>query len=249
MLDFKKMEQVRGRVDTLVEDPSTAERLKPWYRQFCKRPCFHDSYLQAFNRPNVHLVDTHGAGVERLTEHAVVVDGVPHEVDCLVLATGFEVGTSYTRRSGFDVVGRDGVVLSEKWADGPSTFHGLQTHGFPNCFIIGFVQTATTVNIPHALSEQADHVSHILQAVRSRGAAVVEATQEAEDAWADEVAAKAVLAQAFYEECTPGYYNNEGQVTKTTGAFLNSYGAGPVRFFKLLADWRADPSLPGLDLR
>jgi cation diffusion facilitator CzcD-associated flavoprotein CzcO len=249
LLDFKKMEQVRGRVDTLVQDSATADRLKPWYRQFCKRPCFHDSYLQAFNRPNVHLVDTHGAGVERLTDNAVVVDGVPYEVDCLVLATGFEVGTSYTRRAGFDVVGRDGTVLSHKWADGPRTFHGLQTHGFPNCFIIGFVQTATTVNIPHALSEQADHVSHILQAVRSRGAEVVEATQEAEDAWAQEIADKAVLAQSFYEECTPGYYNNEGIVTAATGPFLGQYGAGPVRFFRLLADWRADPGLPGLSLR
>ncbi len=96
--DFMKMEEIRARVDSIVRDPVTAEALKPYYRQFCKRPCFHDAYLQTFNRENVTLVDTHGAGVERVTEKGVVVDGVEYELDCLIYATGFEVGTDYARR-------------------------------------------------------------------------------------------------------------------------------------------------------
>jgi cyclohexanone monooxygenase len=249
LLDFRKMNGVRSRVDSVVSDPSTAEMLKPWYRQFCKRPCFHDGYLPAFNRPNVTLVDTDGRGVERITPTGVVVAGVEYPVDCLVFSTGFEVGTGYTRRAGFDVRGRDGVELSSRWADGARTFHGLQSRGFPNMAFIGFVQTATTVNIPHALAEQASHLAHILGEVRDRGFDIVETSQAAEDSWQDEIARTAVMARDFYEECTPGYYNNEGRVTDGTGYAAGMYGGGPVRFFSLLADWRAAGDLPGLELR
>ena len=111
--DFEKMEEIRARVDTIVEDPATAQKLKAWYRQLCKRPCFHDEYLQAFNEPGTQLVDTDGKGVERITETGVVVAGVEYEVDCIIYASGFEVGTTHTRRMGFDPVGRDGVRLSD----------------------------------------------------------------------------------------------------------------------------------------
>jgi hypothetical protein len=114
---------------------------------------------------------------------------------------------------------------------------------------IGFIQTATTVNIPHALAEQASHLAHILGEVRSRGFDVVETSQAAEDSWQDEIARTAVMARDFYEECTPGYYNNEGRVTDGTGYAAGMYGGGPVRFFSLLADWRAAGDLPGLELR
>ena len=107
LADYMQMNSVRDRVDEVVKDPAVADKLKPWYRQFCKRPCFHDEYLQTFNRPNVHLIDTEGRGVDRLTEGGVVVDGVEYEVDCLIFATGFEVGTTYTRRAGYDIVGYD----------------------------------------------------------------------------------------------------------------------------------------------
>ena len=249
LLDFRKMNGVRSRVDSVVGDASTAEMLKPWYRQFCKRPCFHDGYLPAFNRPNVTLVDTDGRGVERITPHGVVVGDVEYEVDCLVFSTGFEVGTGYTRRAGFDVRGRDGVELSARWADGARTFHGLQSRGCPNMAFIGFIQTATTVNMPHALAEQAAHLAHILSEVRDRGFDVVETSQAAEDSWQDEIARTAVMARSFYEECTPGYYNNEGRVTDGTGYAAGMYGGGPVRFFQLLADWRAAGDLPGLEMR
>lgn len=247
--DFRKMEQVRARAEALVEDPSTAEALKPWYRQFCKRPCFHDEYLATYNRPNVTLVDTDGKGVERLTERAVVANGAEYEVDCLIFATGFEVGTTYTRRAGYDVVGRDGRSLSEKWSEGLRTLHGLQTAGFPNCFFLGFTQTAVTVNVPHALNEQAKHVTYILDEARRRGARTVEATPEGEQGWIDEMRDKARLGLKFYAECTPGYYNNEGKLGNPNGFFAGTYGAGPIKFFRILDEWRADGRLAGLALR
>jgi cyclohexanone monooxygenase len=247
--DFRKMEQVRARVDSIVEDPATADALKPWYRQFCKRPCFHDEYLQTFNLPNVTLVDTDGRGVERLTERGVVVDGREYEVDCLIFATGFEVGTTYTRRAGYDVIGRDGLTLSQKWSEGWRTLHGLQVNGFPNCFFLGFTQTAVTVSVPYALNEQAKHVTYILDTARRRGASTVEATLDGEQGWLAEMRDKARIAERFYGACTPGYYNNEGKLGNPNGFFAGMYGAGPIRFFQLLDDWRADGQLAGVDLR
>ena len=249
VLDYRKMNGVRSRVDQTVDDDHTADLLKPWYRQFCKRPCFHDSYLPAFNRPTVTLVDTDGRGVERITPKGVVVDGREYELDCLIFSTGFEVGTAYTRRAGFDVTGRDGIRLGDKWSMGARTLHGMHSHGFPNMAFIGFLQTATTVNIPHALAEQASHLAHVLQTTRERGFSVVEASQQAEDEWQEVIAQSAVMARKFYEECTPGYYNNEGHVTDGTGFAAGLYGGGPIRFFKLLDDWRATGELPGLVLR
>jgi cation diffusion facilitator CzcD-associated flavoprotein CzcO len=246
--DYRKMNQVRSRVDELVHDPAIAAKLKPWYRQFCKRPCFHDEYLQTFNRPNVHLVDTEGHGVERLTKTGVVANGREYEVDCLIFATGFEVGTSYTRRAGYDIAGRDGVTLSEHWADGLRTLHGLTSHGFPNCFFLGFTQTAITISVPQALGEQADHVAYIVSEARDRGVDVVEPTAEAEEAYVQEVRGLARMGQRFYSECTPGYYNSEGAANNRQGFFSDMYGAGPLRFFELLAEWRASGELPGMTL-
>lgn len=249
LLDYRKMNGVRNRVQTTVVNPSTAAALQPWYRQFCKRPCFHDSYLPAFNSSNVTLVDTDGQGVERITPNGVVVNGVEHEVDCIVFSTGFEYGTSYTRRAGFDVTGRNGETLSEHWADGVRTFHGMHAHGFPNMAFIGFVQTATTVNIPHALAEQSAHFAHVVAESRARGASVIEATPQSEQEWLTEIERTAVRARKFYEECTPGYYNNEGHVTDGTGFAAGMYGAGPIKFFDLLARWRDEGGLSGLQLR
>src|SRR6185295_10902656 len=147
---------IRSRVDGTVSDPAVAEALKPWYRQFCKRPTFNDDYLPSFNRPNVTLVDTLGRGVDSITETGLVFDGVEYPVDCIIFATGFEVGTAYTRRAGFEVYGVGGVKLSDKWAGGMKTLHGLTSHGFPNCFHLGITQNTLTPNFPHMLDEQAD---------------------------------------------------------------------------------------------
>jgi cation diffusion facilitator CzcD-associated flavoprotein CzcO len=248
LFDYRKMNQVRARVDAIVKDPETAAALKPWYRQFCKRPCFHDEYLQTFNRPNVKLVDTHGKGVERLTETGVVANGAEYPVDCLIFATGFEVGTSYTRRSGYEIVGRGGVTLSEHWADGLRTLHGLTANGFPNCFFLGFTQGAITISVPQALYEQAEHVTYIVGEAKARGAEVVEPTPEAVDAYVKEVRSLARLGLRFYMECTPGYYNSEGAAGNRQGFFSDMYGAGPLKFFEVLKAWRDAGTLPGLKL-
>jgi cation diffusion facilitator CzcD-associated flavoprotein CzcO len=249
LADYKKMNQVRARVDAIVEDPKTAAALKPWYRQFCKRPCFHDEYLQTYNRPNVELVDTNGRGVERLTERGVVANGKEYEIDCLIFATGFEVGTSYTRRAGYDIIGRGGKTLSEHWSNGLRTLHGLTTSGFPNCFFLGFTQTAITISVPQALGEQANHVTHLVTQARARGHEVLEATPEGEAAYVDEIRSLARIGQRFYMECTPGYYNSEGAAGNRNGFFSEMYGAGPLQFFEVLEEWRANGAMEGLDLR
>jgi cyclohexanone monooxygenase len=247
LADFKKMEQVRARVDSVVQDPGTAEALKPYYNQFCKRPCFHDEYLAAFNRPNVHLIDTQGRGVERITETGVVANGVEYELDCLIYATGFEVGTSFTRRSGYELHGKGGQTLTEKWEGGVSTLHGLLSRGFPNCFIISNTQSGFTANFPHMINEQSKHIGYILKHCADHQVRTVEPTQAAEEAWVQTIIDLSIMRQAFLEECTPGYYNNEGNV-RAMNARNGSYGAGPVAFVKVLEDWRAEGGLQGLEL-
>ena len=248
LADFEKMEQIRSRVDALVADPATAAALKPWYRQFCKRPCFHDEYLQSFNRPNVTLVDTDGRGVDRITPDGVVVGGQEYAVDCVIFATGFEVGTDYTQRAGYDVVGSRGRTLSEHWSDGMRSVHGMHVHGFPNMFVLGHSQGGFTVNYPHLLDEASTHLCHILRHAVDNGVATVEATAEGEEEWFATLSESARDIRAFQEQCTPGYYNNEGQ--PAAGGFLgSSYGKGPMPFFQLLADWRADGSFAGLELQ
>ncbi len=249
ILDMEKMERVRARVDATVSDAATAESLKPWFRQLCKRPGFHDEYLDTFNRPNVTLIDTQGCGVDRLTEHSAFAQGEEYQLDCLIFATGFETGTPYTKRAGFDIVGRDGASLAAKWANGLRTLHGLQSHGFPNCFFVGITQTAFTVNIPHTLNEQAKHVAFILGAAQQHGASVVEATAEGEQGWVDEMQSKAQLGAKFYAECTPGYYNNEGKGPSPHGYFAAGYGGGPLRFFEIIDRWRQAGRLDGVELR
>ena len=248
LADFQKMEQIRARVDAVVRDPATAEALKPYYRQFCKRPCFHDEYLATFNRPNVTLVDTQGRGVERITPRGVVVAGVEYPLDCLIYATGFEVGTDYTRRAGYQLCGRDGATLTEKWAGGVRTLHGIHTRGFPNCFIMNNQQAGFTANYPHMLAEQSTHIAHILRAARERGARTVEVSEAAEGEWVETIIRLAVIAQDFLESCTPGYYNNEGKPGERSGQ-NGFYGGGSEEYFRLLREWRATGDLPGLELR
>jgi len=243
------MNQIRARAEAIVKDKKTAEALKPWYRQFCKRPCFHDEYLQTYNRPNVTLVDTDGHGVERLTARGVVANGKEYPVDCLIFATGFEVGTSYTRRAGYDIVGRGGMTLSQHWSEGLRTLHGLTTHGFPNCFFLGFTQTAITISVPQALGEQAKHVAYMVTESRKRGHDRIEATLDGERAYVQEIRSLQRLGQRFYQECTPGYYNSEGAAGNKNGFFSDMYGAGPLVFFEKLEEWRANGYMEGIELR
>lgn len=248
LADFAKMEEIRTRIDAIVADAATAEALKPWYGYFCKRPCFHDEYLQAFNRDNVTLVDTGGVGVERITETGVVVNGVEYPLDCLIFATGFEVGTDYRQRTGFEVIGRDGLTLTEKWANGVRTFHGLQVNGFPNCFIESIAQSGFTVNFPYLIDTQSRHAAWVIAWALKHDATEVEATAAAEAAWVDTVVQRSTVIAGRREACTPGYYNREGQVSARLRQDSFFFGS-PTEYADILSSWRAAGMLDGLDIR
>ena len=247
LADFQKMEQVRARAAAVVKDPAVAEALKPYYRQFCKRPCFHDEYLPTFNRDSVHLVNTDGRGVDGITATGIVANGIEYPVDCIIFATGFEVGTDYTRRAGYDLVGKDGLRLSSKWADGIRTLHGLHTRGFPNLFIVSNSQAAFTTNFPHAMDEQAQHISYIVRQCMTGNIRTVEAAAAAEDNWVQEIISLSRLSESFQAACTPGYYNNEGQPSPTS-AQNGAYGKGPNAYFRKMQAWRDEGNMVGLEL-
>jgi cyclohexanone monooxygenase len=248
LVDFRKMEQVRARCDSIVQDKETAESLKPWYNQFCKRPCFHDEYLQTFNRPNVKLIDTKGNGVDRITEKGVVANGEEYEIDCLIYATGFELATDWTHRTGFEIYGRDGLTITEKWKEGAQTLHGWSTRGFPNCFIVQVVQAALTPNFMHVTGEQARHFAYVIAEAEKRGVRTLEPTDDAEKEWTNIIVEATKLRVEFFKECTPGYYNNEGKPSMSA-ARNATYGHGSPAFLKILRDWRAEGNLAGLDLK
>ena len=246
MADFQKMEQVRARAQEVVKDEKTAESLKPYYNQFCKRPCFHDEYLDTFNRPNVELVDTDGKGLEEISEKGIVFNGKEYEVDCIIFATGFEVGTEYSRRAGYQIHGVDGKTVTQKWQNGLATFHGMHSRGFPNAFFFGPAQSGFTATYTYSLDEQSIHLAYILEKIIDKGATRVEASQEAEEQWIQTIIEKARLTADFQENCTPGYYNNEGKINQTPQN--NTYGGGPIEFFSLMKKWRSKDSLEGLEI-
>lgn len=248
ILDDKKMNEIRARIDSVVEDTATAEALKPWHRRWCKRPLFSDEYLPTFNRPNVTLVDTQGRGVDQFTEHCAVVDGQAYELDCLIFATGFEVGTAFTRRTGFEITGRKGLKLSDHWANGMRTFHGLHSRGFPNCVFMGFGQNASATNFVYILDEQSKHLAHTVKQARSRGAKMIEASKQAVEEYVAEVSPLAFSMNKFWVECTPSYFNGEGTPDDPNGFFANVHPAGTVGFYEMLRHWRETADLNGLEL-
>ena len=246
--DFEKMEEIRARVDTIVEDVATAENLKAWYQQLCKRPCFHDEYLQAYNEPSCMLVDTDGQGVERITENGVVVAGVEYEVDCIIYATGFEFGTAYESRSGYDTIGKNGLKLSDYWAGGMRTLHGAHVHGFPNLFIVQAAQGANLVsNYPHNLTECANTIGIMVKHAIDHSFNQIEVTKEAEDSWLELLLQAPRRMVAGSTECTPGYYNNEGQGWGEGAAAAFAYPKGPVAYFEYLKAWRDSGEFEGVN--
>jgi cyclohexanone monooxygenase len=255
--DFEKMEQIRSRVDSVVNDHATAQKLKAWYRQLCKRPCFHDAYLQAFNQPSATLVDTDGKGVERITGHAVVANGQAYEVDCIIYASGFEVGyaagaelgTVITDRIGFEIEGRDGVTLSSYWAKGMRTKHGIHVHGFPNLFFVQPLQGGNLIsNVPHNLTESGKTIAAIVKHTLEGGHLQVEVTKDAEDAWI-ELLLSGMGRMLGSRECTPGYYNNEGQEPGPAARLNVGYPHGASAFFQYIKAWRSDGKLEGLEVK
>jgi len=246
--DFKKMNSIRARVDDTVEDRDAAEALKPWYRQFCKRPTFNDEYLPTFNLPHVELIDVSAAkGVERITKKGVVANGKEYEVDCIIYASGFEISTAFRRRIGIEINGEGGKSLFEHFADGFKTLHGFSTRGFPNWFYIGISQNALSVNMTAMFDEQARHIAYIIKETRNRGGVTVQPTQESQDAWVDLINKLQINNRAFLEACTPGYYNNEGSARAGLGAGI--YTPGINAFNKLLEEWRATGDMEGLEIQ
>lgn len=248
-VDFEKMEEIRRRVDEIVNDCETADKLKPYYNYLCKRAGWHDEYLATFNRPNVTLVDTQGAGVEAVYEQGVIANGQEYELDCLIFGTGFETEVSGRLRLLFDVVGRNGVHLIEKWKNGLATLHGLTTAGFPNLFMIPGInsQAVVTTNVVHMAGEYADHIAYIAGAVRDRGAQVFDVTDEAEADWVKTIIDRRVDRSAFLEACTPGRNNFEGKSDQRP-VQNTVFGGGALEFFALLKKWRETGRLPGMEL-
>ena len=242
--DFETMESLRARIDEVVDDPETAEKLKPWYGKHCKRLCFHDEYLAAFNEPNVHLVDTDGQGVHEVSAKGPIVDGTEYELDLLVYASGFEVTTGLVSRLGFDPVGRDGVRLSERWHDGAHTLHGILTNGFPNLLVCHFIQAGYGLNFHHYLRELTAHLASIVAQASEEDITSIEATVEAEDAWL------ALLWEAgkgfgrYSAACTPSYHNSEG--ARSMAAARNVVIPGNLmKYVGHLERWRDAGDLPG----
>jgi cyclohexanone monooxygenase len=245
--DIEKMSEIRARAEAIVEDKDTAEKLKAWYRQLCKRPCFHDAYLQAFNEPNTHLIDTDGKGVERIDETGFWVGGKHYDVDCIIYASGFEVGTSHQRRAGFDIAGVGGKRLSEAWGEGMRTLHGLHVNGFPNAFVVQVAQAANyIVNVPHNWSDAGETIATIVRHAIDTGAKKVDAIPEAQQKWVEFVLTSPGGMAGIAPDCTPGYYNNEGKGYQESALFGAGHPAGAVAFFSYIDDWRKSGKFEGL---
>lgn len=251
-VDHSVMEAHRRRVEAVVADASTAEILKPWYRYLCKRPCFHDEYLAAFNRPNVTLVDCPG-GVERIVPEGVIVDGRTVELDCLIYATGFEAeATPLFRRAGHDIIGRDGTSLAERWADGASSLFGLMVRGFPNLFAMPAPgqQSVVTVNYTQLAVLGAEIVGRTIGALAARGA-TAEVTEDAEREWTLKIVESFTDASSVMAACTPSRINNEGR-PELRNPMNGNYGRGFGDYFgyrDMLRAWVETGDFEGLELR
>jgi cyclohexanone monooxygenase len=239
-MDLAQMDRIRQRIDEIVEDPATAEALKPYYGRFCKRPCFNDEYLPTFNRDNVTLIDTDGKGLERITETGFIYGGKEYPVDCIIYATGFEFGVAATRSGGFEVYSPTGQTMSQHRADGVRSLHGICINGFPNLFIIGGLhQAAVSINQPLVFGDQGRHVAEVIDQALHRGAKVVEVRAEAEKRWGEVISEKSMYSPEAGRSCTPGAYNNESHEDgRHPSVFATAYGGGPIEYLALLRSWR-----------
>ena len=263
ILDLPHMEAIRSRVDGIIKDRDTAEKLKPWYPSWCKRPTFSDSYLDTFNRKNVHLIDTDGKGVTAATERGLVANGKEYPVDIIIFGTGFKSPAqglgSPSVRTGIDVVGRHGQSLNRKWQEnGATTFHGYATNGFPNFFFSAASQATQTGNNIFMLDIIASHIIYIIsEAERRVGTgqrAIVEVTPEAEKAHTAEILKRAPFYSAL-RGCTPGYFNSYGEGAHITNpaeaakrARAAAWSEGTASFLRYIGEWERKGSLDGLSV-
>jgi cyclohexanone monooxygenase len=243
--DTLQVMQLHRRIDDFVDDPDVAEALKPYYKVACKRPCFHDEFLPVFNEPNVTLVDTEGRGVEAINTTGLIAKGRQFDLDCLIFATGFEWGANYTEKAGYDVLGRNGASLGQKWANGPITLHGTYTSGFPNCFVLTHIQAAVTPSFTHVADEQAKHFADIISDFLKRNIAHFDVTEAAEIAYTDEVERLAEPRLQYDATCTPSYQNHEGRMDRAL-ARNGPHGGGVLEYLERIKSWRLSGSYRGL---
>jgi cyclohexanone monooxygenase len=253
LADFKTMEEIRGLVDETVRDPETADKLKAYYNQFCKRPTFNDHYLDTFNRDNVELVDVSTTqGVEAITERGVVASGKEYEVDCIIYASGFEITSSYERRLGIPIFGIGGRSIYEHWQDGMRSMHGLMVSGFPNLYMCGggFV-FQLGANYAHGIDVQAGHVAYTISELSRRGIQSANVSHQAEEHWISnqlDTRISSFVLGGSPDTCTPGYYNQEGTRKRYRDVRRETYSKGVGAYMKLLRDWRESNMLEGLEL-
>ncbi len=251
-IDFGIMEEHRHRIDELVQDPDVAAALKPYYRYLCKRPCFHDEYFDAYNSPNVWLVDC-PTGIDRITERGPVVEGRQYDVDCIVYGTGFEAElTPLPRRAGHDIVGRGGITLAEKWSDGAASLFGMMSRGFPNMFVMPAPgqQSVVTVNYTQGAVLGAEFVAGTVALLEKQGVDAFDVSGEAEADWIAKIVDTYVDPSAVMSACTPSRINNEGNPGGVRPRDTN-FGRGFGDYFAyrdLLERWLAAGRLDGLDV-
>ena len=233
--NFRIMEQIRNRVDAMVEDPATAEALKPFYPYGCKRPTFHDEYLTTFNKAHVTLVDTAPRGVSEINERGVVHDGKEYPLDVLIYATGFR----WMATSTFNMIrGVNGRSLKDKWEnDGTSTFLGLHSNGFPNLFIVSGPQGGGgSFNFTNAIEEHADYIAWMLTTMRENSYDVVDVKPAPEAAYTEHCKI-ADINTAPLRDCV-SYYNGDGEAEPGSLAY---YGGGRWHKFRLQAQETLEP--------
>lgn len=248
-VDLDIMNRLRVRVDETVSDPGVALRLKSWYRTFCKRPTFSDNYLPMFNSDNVTLLDTNGKGPDLIDETGLVIDGKHHELDCIIFATGYEVGTDYCGRGGLQIFGRQGLSLSEKWSNGMRTLYGYLSADFPNCFHMGvFLQNSAFGSYTSVFQNQAHRIVQMIERVDDEGGQSIEVSRDAEEAWADEIYTSFKATESFHASCTPGYYNAEGNPASGEGIQFQQYAGGSMQFDTIVEEWVA-AGMPGAIIR
>ncbi len=232
-LNIEHMMRIHRRVDEIVKDKATAEALKPWYMHRCKRPTYDDVYLPAFNLPNVHLVHTKGKGITEITENGPVFEGREYQLDLLIYATGFVV-----QKTGIynDIRGENNLELNEKYATGMRTVFGIHSSSYPNLFIMGGYQASFQFNLTFMLQTQADHIADCIDYVRKRNCSMIDAAPDTEQWGVDEVIGNRARTNRN-QECTPGYYNFEGEdQRKQDGNYNGSF----MQYFEHMSRVRQD---------
>jgi len=230
--NIEAMMKIHQRIDTIVKDKATAEALKPWYMLMCKRPCFHNDYLPTFNRPNVHLIDTHGKGITEINEKGPVFEGKQYELDVLIYATGFEVQKTgiYNR-----ITGVNGLEINDKYREGIRTLLGIHSQGYPNLFIMGGYQASFQFNLTDMLQAQGDHIAACIDYARRHGYQSLDTTPQAEEWWVQEIIEHRGKTSRN-QECTPGYYNFEGEFQRRQDG---NYNGGFFQYCNHLTEVRA----------